>query len=266
MNYKKYVIVFDLDETIGHFPQVYRFWELVKNYLNNPNLHIDYLFSIFDLFPEFFRFNILKLFNIIKQKKQKHLCDGVMIFTNNNGPIYWVNSIKNYIHNKINYKLFDQVIRAFKVNGKQVEMCRTSHNKSHKDFINCTKLPENTEICFIDDVFHSKMTHNNVLYINVKPYYYSTNYSLMCEKFYNKNKNLFKKSYFDFEKFILNNTHYDSYCFYPEKTNMDKNIDYLLTEKLTKEIKAFFPTKIKKTYKNDKHIKRQNKTSKKYNL
>ena len=265
MIYKKYVIVFDLDETIGHFPQVYRFWELLKIYLNKPNLNIEYLFSIFDIFPDFFRCNILKLFNIIKHKKQKNLCNGVMIFTNNNGPSYWVNSIKNYIHNKINYELFDKVIRAFKINGKQIEMCRTSHNKSHKDFINCTKLPENTEICFIDDVYHNKMAHNNVLYINIKPYYYSVKYSLMCEKFYNKHKELFNKSYLEFEKFVLNQTQYDSYCFYPEKSNMDKNIDYLLTEKLSKEIKAFFPNKNKKTYKNRK-TEKTHKTLKKYNL
>ena len=82
-----------------------------------------------------------------------------MIFTNNNGPNNWVTLIKEYIHKKLKYNLFDQIIRAFKVNGKQIELCRTSHNKSHKDFINCTNLPENTEICFIDDVLHKKMEH-----------------------------------------------------------------------------------------------------------
>ena len=41
--------------------------------------------------------------------------------------------------NKIKNDLFDQIIRAFKINGKHVEWCRSSHNKSHIDFINCSK-------------------------------------------------------------------------------------------------------------------------------
>ena len=42
----------------------------------------------------------------------------VMIYTNNNGPKSWTYDIKHYIEKKLNYKLFDKIITAWKVNGK----------------------------------------------------------------------------------------------------------------------------------------------------
>ena len=255
---KKYVIVFDLDETLGHFSQAFRFWDLLKIYLNNNNLHENNLFKLFDLFPEFFRTDIFKLLKLIKYKKQKKICDKVMIYTNNCGPNNWVSLIKDYIHKKINYNLFDQIIRAFKINGKHIELCRTSYNKTHRDFINCTKLPENTEICFIDDNYHHKMQHENVLYINVKPYYNIFDYKFMCKKYYNNNKNLFKTHYNEFENFIINNTYYDDYTkLYVEKSTVEKNIEFLITQKMIKEIKLFLSqnkkyTRKHKLYNNNK--------------
>jgi len=257
MGSKKYVIVFDLDETIGHFSQIYRFWNLIKGYLHDEKLDKVHLFNLFDTFPHYFRVNIFKLFKLIKNKKENNLCNKVMIFTNNNGPLNWVSLIKEYIHKKLNYNLFDQIIRAFKVNGEKIELCRTSHEKSHKDFINCTKLPENTEICFIDDVYHKKMEHENVLYINLKPYYYIAEYEDLAYKFYNTNKKLFKNDYLHFKKFILENTHYDSYNCYIQKTTVEKNLEFLITEKLIKEISLFFNNK--------KIITRKNKNKRKHN-
>jgi hypothetical protein len=90
-----------------------------------------------------------------------------MIYTNNQGPIEWSNYIISYFESKIKFRLIDQIVSAFKVNGKRVEICRTSHNKSHKDFIKCTKIPENAEICFIDDSFYPEMANDNIYYINI---------------------------------------------------------------------------------------------------
>jgi hypothetical protein len=106
-----------------------------------------------------------------------------MIYTNNQGPIEWSNYIVSYFENKINFKLIDQIVAAFKVNGKRLEICRTSHNKSHKDFIKCTKIPENAEICFIDDSFYPEMANDNIYYINIKPYYYDLKFEYMLSKF-----------------------------------------------------------------------------------
>jgi hypothetical protein len=192
---KKYVIVFDLDETLGSFSQLYIFWNLTKNYLNNDNLQDKYLFNLLDSFPLFFRPNLLKLLKVIKNKKIRKICDHVIIYTNNNGPNEWVNIIKNYLHYKLRYNLFDRIIRAFEAKGSRVEMCRTMNSKSYNDFISCTKLPENTQVCFLDDVYHKPMENKNVDYIKLEPYQYSTDLNLLAKTFYDKNKKLFKATW-----------------------------------------------------------------------
>ena len=44
-----------------------------------------------------------------------------MIYTNNQGPPGWIDHIKEYFEAKISYKLFDQVVAAFKINGKKTK-------------------------------------------------------------------------------------------------------------------------------------------------
>ena len=36
-----------------------------------------------------------------------------------------------------------------------------SHDKTYNDFIKCTKLPTNSEICFLDDTFYPEMANDN---------------------------------------------------------------------------------------------------------
>ena len=106
-----------------------------------------------------------------------------MIYTNNTGPPEWVNSIKNYIHEKMEYNLFDQVIGAYKVNGKHVELCRTTHSKTHSDLVRCSKIPLSTDVCFIDDVYHPGMTRDNVYYINIKAYEHDLPFTTIVDRF-----------------------------------------------------------------------------------
>ena len=75
-------------------------------------------------------------------------------------------TIPAIICKKINSKLFEQIIAAFKINGKIVEINRTTHEKCIDDFFRCTKLSCDIEICFIDDLHHPKMIHDNVYYIH----------------------------------------------------------------------------------------------------
>ena len=85
--------------------------------------------DLLDIFDLYLRTDILKILNYLKNKKEKNALDKVIIFTNNQGPKDWGNKIKNYFNYKLKYNLFDQIIGAYKVNGKQVERLRTSHNK-----------------------------------------------------------------------------------------------------------------------------------------
>ena len=77
-----------------------------------------------------------------------------MIYTNNQGPTSWAKNISKYFDHKLKYKLFDQIIAAFKIRGQKIEPNRTSHDKTIDDLIRCTKLPSDMEICFIDDLYN----------------------------------------------------------------------------------------------------------------
>jgi len=127
------IVVFDLDETLGYFTEFGIFWDCLINYSkvkNNSSLTQSDFDNILDLYPEFLRPNIINILNYLKSKKQSLCCHKMMIYTNNNGPKEWAHHIIDYFSKKINYKLFDQLISAFKINGKVVEVCRTTHDKT----------------------------------------------------------------------------------------------------------------------------------------
>ena len=181
------IVVFDLDETLGYFTQLCLIWESICCCVKDKNITIEMQQEIFnkllDLFPEYIRPKIESILEYLKIKKASKKCKSVMIYTNNQRQKSWVNLIKTYFEKKVNFDLFDQIICAFKINGKTVEICRTTHNKTHKDFIQCTKIPETAEICFIDDTFYPDMASDNVFYINIKPYYYDLPIDYMINKF-----------------------------------------------------------------------------------
>jgi len=65
------VVVFDLDETLGYFLELGKFWELLHKYfslnifnsVNIVKLTQQDFNDMFDLFPEFIRPNIYSLLN-----------------------------------------------------------------------------------------------------------------------------------------------------------------------------------------------------------
>jgi hypothetical protein len=168
------IVVFDLDETLGYFTEFGMFWDSLTQYIKKkalPNLSQDDFNACLDLFPEFLRPNIINILTYLKTKKESFCCHKMMIYTNNNGPREWAQHIVGYFDKKLDFKLIDQIVAAFKINGQQVEICRTTHNKTHHDFIRCTKVPSNAEICFIDDTFHPGMSNEHI-YINYLFHYY----------------------------------------------------------------------------------------------
>jgi hypothetical protein len=66
--------------------------------------------------------------------------------------------------------LFDKIIAAYMINGKVIEPGRTSQNKTYDDLLRITGISHQAEVCFVDDLNHPGMRHENVLYLNVKPY------------------------------------------------------------------------------------------------
>ena len=72
-NFNK-AIVFDLDETIGNFTDLYILWVGITKFLViNKNIDLFELFNkLLDLFPEFIRPNIIQIFSFILKKNKKN--------------------------------------------------------------------------------------------------------------------------------------------------------------------------------------------------
>jgi hypothetical protein len=274
------IVVFDLDETLGYYTEFGMFWDALNSYIqiNKESADIEskdtllldqQLFNkVLDLYPEFHRPNILNILHFLKEQKTTSICHKLMIYTNNQGPPEWVQQIKSYFETKLDYPLFDHVIKAFKIKGKQIELYRTSHGKCHKDLINCTQIPEETEICFLDDKFHQGMIHDKVYYINIKPYYHDLSFDEMIERFVksglitepNKEKEI--KSYF------LSFLKRFNYTF-NKKTKEAQNLDKILSKKIMHHLHIFFKkketgkdhSKTQKIYKTNKPKKSDKKKS-----
>jgi hypothetical protein len=281
MNCGSKIVVFDLDETLGYFVEFGMFWDTLKQYYKkeeNTNTNTVFDQSLFnkllDLYPEFTRPNILNILKYLKQKKQDQRCHKLMIYTNNQGPPEWAQQIKGYFEDKLKFILFDQIIGAFKVNGKQVELCRTTHMKTHKDFISCTKIPETTQICFIDDVFHPGMTNDNIYYIHIKPYTYDLPFETITDRFIASGL-LFKNTPTSMKEAIIVGMKRYNHT-YVEKPPLEHEIDAMLSKKILHHLHTFFNRKIintntntntnansNTTVKNRKHIKTPTKTTSK---
>jgi len=258
------IVVFDLDETLGYFTEYGIFWDCLANYLrttNKPILTQSDFNNTLDLFNEFIRPNIINILTYLKKKKQSKCCHKMMIYTNNQGPLEWANHIMLYFENKINYKIFDQIISAFKVNGKIVEICRTSHNKSHKDFIKCTKVPANAEICFLDDSFYPDMTNDNIYYINVKPYVYDLKLEDMIKKFKESDHGktiIGEDKDNEFHNFMTVDFKRYKYTVV-EKGSKEYEIDRILGKQIVLHLQEFFNKSNKNHTRKNQHFKR-NKT------
>jgi hypothetical protein len=237
------IVVFDLDETLGCFIELGIFWDSLQRF-HNKNLPDEEFFELVNTFPEFLRPNILSILNYLIDKKKNKSCHKIMIYTNNQGPRTWAQKISSYFDHRVGTKIFDQIIAAFKVRGKTVEISRTRHDKSVEDLIRCTHIPKDTEICFLDDQYHPLMEHNNVYYINIKPYTFSMPFDKMADRYHQK-KNLSVNK----EDFIKEMVSYMEKYNYPvvEKSTIETDVDNIVSKKIITHLEDFFKRTKKKT-------------------
>jgi len=240
------IVVFDLDETLGHFTQLCIIWDSINTFLknekSNTQLMQDDFNKLLNEFPEYIRPNIESILQYLINKKSNKKCKHVMIYTNNKRHKNWVYIIKKYFENKMKSDIFDQIICAFKINGKNVEFCRSTHNKTHKDLINCSKIPNNTQICFIDDTYFSEMHHDNVYYIKVKPYIYCLSIDTIINRIkktsilekYIKGTNISKCIDYIKEQLIKNSCHNKT------KSMTEYDIDKIISKQIMNHIESFF--------------------------
>jgi hypothetical protein len=236
------IVVFDLDETLGYFVEFGIFWDSLYLYVNkflNKQLSQSDFNNILELYPEFLRPNIINILNYLKNRKQSNHCQKLMIYTNNQGSQKWSQHIVSYFETKVNFKLFDQIISAFKINGKQIEFCRTTNNKTYTDFIRCTKIPINSEICYVDDTFYPEMVNDNVYYINIKPYIHDLPFNEIYKRFLENDKNIIKEKQNEFIEFMNKNIQNYNFTVIPKK-NEDYEIDKILSKKIMIHLQEFF--------------------------
>lgn len=237
---KKKVVVFDLDETLGSFGEFGLFCNLLDSYFHNEKYSYSVFNSLLDLYPEFIRPTIINVLKYLIQKKKEGKCQAVMIYTNNNGERAWAEHIKSYFEYKCDSPIFEQIIAAFKINGEIIEVNRTTYDKTVDDFFRCTKLPRDTQICFIDDLFHPKMGDDNVYYIHVKPYKYILSGNTLVERFLSSSLSKDIHNRVDFIDFMKKNLHIHS----ATKSVQEQEIDTIVSKKMLEHIMEFFNNKI----------------------
>lgn len=182
---KTKAIVFDLDETIGHFSNLRQIHIAVEEVLARSITQSEFN-QLLNLYPEFLRPGILTILEFLEYKKAQGTLQKVFLYTNNQCGKEWVDQIVSYINIKIgsNRGLFDDTIYAFKIKNKVVDFRRTTNSKTHDDFIKCTMLKDaTTELCFVDDNKYLRMCNDNVYYIKPRPYVHSMTKHEIVERF-----------------------------------------------------------------------------------
>lgn len=238
------VVVFDLDETIGCFQQLAIFCEAIEKFNKKKISRYEFM-KLLDLYPEYFRPNLFTIMKFLKEKKIKGDLQKVCLYTNNNGPKEWARRICLYIDGKVGYKLFDNHVGAYMVNGEQIEMGRTSHDKTVEDLLRTTRYSKSTEICFIDDLYHEKMDTDNVYYIHVEPYRFALSNDKLIMRYYNShNLNI---PYSVFNKIITN--YIDKFNISDLQTTTDINHN-LTGKEILQHLKNFLQPLSKSTKKN----------------
>ncbi len=254
------IVVFDLDETLGYFTQLGIIWDSLKHCASQKEIALSQsdFNNLLDQYQEYLRPDIIKILSYLKKKKRSKICNKIMIYTNNTGNRDWCEKIIEYFHFKLNYKLFDQIIAAFKIDGKIIELGRTSYYKTYKDLLKCTKIPNNSEICFLDDKYHPLMNTNQIYYIQLKPYlcdidwdtvFYRLQYCNLPECLLENNMNLMLTNEIKLYKYILKG-----------KEINDLEIDKDISKDIYKHLVIFFNDK--RTKKNKLNI--SNKTARLY--
>ena len=238
---KKYqkVITFDLDETLGSFYHLSILWSGLKRLQKEP-VGQPIFNRLLDLYPEFLRYGILNILDYLILKKKQGECDKIYIYTNNNCNPPWVSLITEYFKYKLAVKeeIFDHVICAFKINNKVVEFSRSTHEKTHEDFIKCTLLPRATEICFLDNTYFSNMVNEKVYYIQPRSYYHSLSIKSIIERFLvspisieYKESTKGKLETFLYDWFAMNSVEYPPHPL---------EVDIFVAHKMMYHIKEFF--------------------------
>ena len=96
-------IVFDYDKTLGYFQQLHKIYILCKK-----KISIDVLLLIF---PKVFRPYFFEILKYLVENRKRY---SIILYTNNNGPRYFIDSVIKFFNKKYNCRVFDHVIYGYK--------------------------------------------------------------------------------------------------------------------------------------------------------
>lgn len=188
------IIVFDLDETLGHFVDLHNIYKCLMKVLGRELTQTEFN-QLLDLYPEFLRPGILTILKFLYNKKLGGAFSRLFLYTNNQCAGNWVNLIINYFHFKVgafSTPLFEDPICAFKIRNKIVNIRRTSQDKNYSDLVQCAVFPpSSTEVCFIDNTYYEHMCDDRVYYILPKSYYHSLNKLEIIRRLRNFNSDVY---------------------------------------------------------------------------
>lgn len=237
---KNKVVIFDMDETLGCFTDLAALWNVIETEhitFTRPYMNKQEDFNaLLDLYPEFLRYGIMNILEYLYYKKTRGEFIGVYIYTNNQVSKRWSKMIISYLEtkNKIN-GLFNQIIHAFKINNQLTEPLRKGNAKTRSDFIKCSILPHNTEMCFVDDTYYTKMNHDKIYFIQPKPFFHGLKTGDIIQRLIDSSL-LKTNNYKLFMSHFLENNLITSI----DKTQQNVDEDIFVSRKILYHIQSFF--------------------------
>lgn len=196
----KYVI-FDLDQTLGHFTELSIVWGCLQT-VNAAKTHQDFhrLCEIFE--NDYFRPGIFRVMRFLAEKKKTNPIK-VVLYTNNIGSMDWLKMIISYLEKRVGSKdIFDVIVPGYNPYKGPYQM-RSSFDKTYPEIRRCAKIPADAKLIFFDDVEHPGMIHKNITYIKVKPYIRSNTAEEILKRIHKKAPNKFhmnKEMYVTFRR------------------------------------------------------------------
>lgn len=188
-------IIFDLDETLGYFKQLYYIFSVLKKINASFNISQPIFNRVVDLYPEFLRPNILEILLYLKQQKQFNRNTYLIIYTNNTHP-NWTRYIQSYIEYKLapplqeekeeaeeavssssSSSLFDKIIHA-----QKHDACRQHQRKNLDDLFRCIDYSSNSPICYIDNEFHPGMKSRQTHYCKLSGYVHNLSITVVADR------------------------------------------------------------------------------------
>lgn len=177
-------VIFDLDETLGYFKQLYYLFSVVKKINASFVLTQSVFHRVLDVFPEFLRPQILDILLYLKQQKQFHPHTYLILYTNNTHP-NWTTYIRTYMEDKIHeasgkssdakeeeaeaeepsHSFFDKIIHA-----QNQHACRQHQRKHLDDLFRCIDYASQSPICYIDNEYHPGMKSRQTHYCKLSSY------------------------------------------------------------------------------------------------